>query len=474
MPNVNSADHSRYPSRYPSHYPRPRIAFCTTCKNRTQHLEKTLPRNLADNADYPNLVQVVLDYSSQDHLIPYLKLNHIEALLSGRLVVYQFSDPGPFRMAHAKNMAHRLGMMEGADILVNLDADNYTGKGFAGYIAEQFSQVDVFLWSGIIKGQGKRFRGCSGRIVVTPDAFLKTGGYDEKYDTWAPDDKDFNARLQRMGYTAVEIDRRYLEAIPHNDGLRFKEYPHARVFMQAGDSSGDPDPYDDPVGAVKLSGITVANYARLGMGRVRRNLNPKWIELGPIPTRIFGIGMHKTATNSLHQALKLLGYNSAHWESGEWARMVWSEMKQDGRSKSLERYYAASDLPITLLYRELDKAYPGSKFILTVRSEESWLRSVRDHFSYRHNPFRWEWDVYPFTNRIHQVLYGQTGYDALVMLERYRRHNREVREYFRNRPDALLVMDMETGAGWEELCGFLGKNEPMVPYPKSYVTRRIS
>ena len=45
-------------------------------------------------------------------------------------------------MAHAKNMAHRLGIIEGADILCNLDADNFTGPGFASYIAEQMQAGD--------------------------------------------------------------------------------------------------------------------------------------------------------------------------------------------------------------------------------------------------------------------------------------------------------------------------------------------
>ena len=53
-----------------------KIAFCTTCKNRTQHLEKTLPQNLADNADFKDCVFIVLDYDSRDHLLQFLRENH--------------------------------------------------------------------------------------------------------------------------------------------------------------------------------------------------------------------------------------------------------------------------------------------------------------------------------------------------------------------------------------------------------------
>ena len=431
-----------------------KIAFVTTCKGRAAHIQKTLPKNLADNVG-SNSKFILLDYNSQDHLIPYLKSNHSNDIASGKLVVYSFMAPGQFHMTHAKNMAHRLGILEGADILVNLDADNFTGAGFDDYITEQFEFTpDVFLWSGIVKGQGKRLRGVSGRIVVTKNAFLKAGGYDERYDTWAPDDKDFNARLQKFGYVPHEINRQYLEAVPHKDGLRFEQYPHAKPVIDTGD---EPE-LVVPDGAI-------ANYGNFGCGTVVKNFSSPPIELKPLPTRIFGIGMHKTATSSLHRAFKILGFDSGHWESGGWARTIWNEMNTTGRSKTLEKHYALSDLPITVLYQRLDKAYPGSKFILTTRNDFQWLQSMESHWSYIRNPFRWEWDFYPFTNILHRYIYGRKDFDATVMLKRYRQHNTEVLQYFKNRPGDLLVLDMEKSHGWPELCQFLGQPIPTVPYP---------
>ena len=65
-------------------------------------------------------------------------------------------------------------------------------------------------------------------------------------------------------------------------------------------------------------------------------------------------------------------------------------------------------------------------------------------------------------------LYGRTDFHPETMLARYHRHNAEVQDYFRNRSDDLLVMDMSRGAGWPELCGFLGKPIPDIPYPHSH------
>ena len=424
-----------------------KIVFCTTVKNRTAHLAQTLPRNLADN---PRSTFVVLDYGGQDPELRTL----LDSLKSDRLVVYTHRTDSAFQMAHAKNMAHRLGMLEKGDVLCNLDADNYAGKGFAEYIAAQFREPETFLWAKVIPGSG--LRGLSGRIVVSAHAFLNAGGYDEKYAMWGPDDKDFNIRLRRLGYVGREIDPGYLGVVNHNDRVRFKEYPQAR------------DQGEDTFEVTHDK--TVVNFGKFGCGTVYRNGDATPVVLGPLPCRIFGIGMQKTATNSLHKALRVLGYDSVHWPSGLWARDVWQEMTTTGKSLTLERHYAASDLPIPILFRELDKGYPGSKFIFTVRDEPAWLGSICRHWSYAYNPFRWQWDVYPVNNKIHNLVYGQKDFDPDVMLARYKRHNAEVREYFKDRPDDLLTMDMDHGAGWKELCGFLGKLIPTTPYPREYVT----
>lgn len=438
----------------------PCIVFCITCKGRVQHVEQTLPQNIRDNADYANLKFVLLDYNSQDYLQDYLQ--HGPDIKSGRLVAYHFPSAISFKMAHAKNMAHRLGIEEGADILVNLDADNFTGPGFASYIAEQFKTENIFLWARMIKdGAGRLPKGISGRIVVSKESFINVGGYDERFETWSPDDKDFSARLRRIGYEAREIDNQYLRAILHNDKLRFREYRQAQENVAA---------YEFDL--VHQTDTTIVNYGDFGCGTVYRNYGNTPLVLAPIPTRIFGIGMHKTATTSLHAALTQLGIQSAHWKTAHWAKAIWTEMTTLGRSKTLEKSYALSDLPVGILYQELDRAYPGSKFILTIRNEKQWLKSVKNHWSWDHNPFRKFWDTDPFTHKIHKLVYGQKGFDATLFIARYRRHNADAKEYFKYRPNDLLVMDMNKGnrANWKNLCKFLGKPVPDAEYPREFAT----
>ena len=410
-----------------------RISFCTTCRGRVQHLRETLPKNITDNADYENCVFVVLGYGDRDGLDDFMRspeiMKHIE---SGRVVYYKNLDPTVFQMAHAKNQAHRCGMREGGNVLVNLDADNFTCPGFASYIAQQYAEdPHCFCWAKMLKGVLPR--GINGRLACTRHQFLNAGGYDEKFDAWSHDDKDYNLRLRRLGYPARQIHPRYLDAVRHTDKMRFKEYPHAEKAS-----------YDEPQEWLMSSDTTIANFGNVGCGVVYRNFSDEPIELKPIPTRIFGIGMHKAATTSLHLAMKLLNFNSAHWTSAHWAKAIWTEMQVWHRSSTLEKHYHLCDLPIPIMFRELDSAYPNSKFILTLLDEERWVKAAEIHWLYS-NPFRSAWDSDPFSHKIHQIIYGQRHFDREVFLARYRRHNAEVLEYFKDRPQDLLVMKMNEG-----------------------------
>ena len=56
-------------------------------------------------------------------------------------------------------------------------------------------------------------------------------------------------------------------------------------------------------------------------------------------------------------------------------------------------------------------------------------------------------------------------------LERYRQHNAKVRAYFAERND-FLVLDLERGQGWPELCAFLNLPSPTPPSHTSTVPKQ--
>lgn len=448
--------------------PEARVVFCTTCGNRLSQLRRTLPGNLRKN---PRATIVVLDYGSTDGLDHYIWTQHRHDIEMGRLVYYYHEAPH-FRMAHAKNMAHRLAIHEGADILVSLDADNWAGPDFAGYVAEKFAKALDDRDAIFVRSRGNDVSpgrpvwrmpfGSAGRIAVSRLAFLQAGGYDEFYSGWSPDDTDFADRLTRLGYTRSGIAPRFLNLIQHDDDVRFC------FFGPEGATSRE-----ESAARYSLKGrgqITIANAGRIGLGTVYRNFRPEPITIGPVPTRVFGVGMNKTATTSLAAAFRVLGFDGAHWESPRWARRIYQEMRTMGRSRTLEGYYCIGDMPVDLLFREIDAAYPGSRFILTVRDEDVWVQSIERYFA--RNAAKWASD--DFTDEIHRMIYGRADFHAETFVARYRRHNAEVREHFRDRPNDLLVMDMSRGAGWAELCPFLERPIPSTPYPVEFVAPTAS
>lgn len=172
----------------------------------------------------------------------------------------------------------------------------------------------------------------------------------------------------------------------------------------------------------------------------------------PDRPRVFCIGWHKTGTSSLGMALLELGYSVL----GCRLDMAEPLLRKD-LDKPLELagdFDALQDVPWAALYKELDAKYPGSKFILTLRDQHSWLESASRHFI--------DYDV-----GLHRWLYGagvMKGNEELY-IERYNKHYGDVEKYFNNRPNDLLVMNLTEGDGWEKLCGFLEEPIPLKSFP---------
>lgn len=168
--------------------------------------------------------------------------------------------------------------------------------------------------------------------------------------------------------------------------------------------------------------------------------------------KIFGIGFHRTGTSSLRAALERLGYRvcgAVGTRDPDIAIRV-----REIAFPLLERFDAFGDNPWPVLFRELDERCPGSRFVLTMRPADEWLRSVARYFGTRSTPMR-EW-IYGAGSPVG----NETRYR-----ERYERHNDEVREHFLDRPADLLVLRVTAGEGWRELCGFLGRDEPVTSFP---------
>jgi len=169
-------------------------------------------------------------------------------------------------------------------------------------------------------------------------------------------------------------------------------------------------------------------------------------------SKVFGIGFHKTGTSSLAEALRLLGYRVTGPNGTSEPEIATKALPM---ALGLAREYNGfQDNPWPILYREMDAAFPGSKFVLTLRPVEDWIKSCVSHFGKRSTPMRqWIYGVgSPFGNEA-------------IYIARYERHTREVLDYFRSRPQDLLILKITEGHGWRELCSFLEHDIPDLPFP---------
>jgi hypothetical protein len=173
-------------------------------------------------------------------------------------------------------------------------------------------------------------------------------------------------------------------------------------------------------------------------------------------TKVFGIGFHKTATTSLEKALSYLGYRVTGpygVDNPNIAKEVY-----ELAFKLANRYDAFQGNPWAILYKELDRKFPGSKFILTLRPSDEWIRSIIREFGDEETPMR-EW--------IYGV--GRPKGNEDIYIARYERHNRDVMEYFKDRSEQLLVLNITAGEGWTKLCPFLNEQIPSVSFPRANI-----
>ncbi|MEM6613378.1 MAG: glycosyltransferase [Cyanobacteria bacterium P01_C01_bin.72] len=205
---------------------------------------------------------------------------------------------------------------------------------------------------------------------------------------------------------------------------------------------------------VKCSAIAVNRaLVRRGLSqklRLELQLNPSYRlqRQRKVANKVFGIGLSKTGTTSLNDALCLLGIPSIHLPHS---------------LGQIEAFDGATDLSVAAAYQKLDLLYPGSKFILTIRKPSSWLRSSYLHkqkIERLHNG-----KISIWMKKLDEQFFGQWEFEPTAYLAAYERHLTSVLSYFKDRESDLLILNIFQGQGWFELCTFLGCDLPDINFP---------
>lgn len=175
--------------------------------------------------------------------------------------------------------------------------------------------------------------------------------------------------------------------------------------------------------------------------------------------KVFCLGLSRTATTSLSEALEILGYRTLHFPA-YWLNPLTGRIHF--LNHQLKEYDAFTDISVIPFYKDFDNYFLRAKFILTTRDLDSWLNSCK-----KFRNFNLPVAQQPESRRVlHKIIYDTSFYEKEKFSDAYKRHELEVRKYFKGREKDLLIMNIPAGDGWEVLCDFLHKPKPTYEFPK--------
>ena len=177
-------------------------------------------------------------------------------------------------------------------------------------------------------------------------------------------------------------------------------------------------------------------------------------------SKIFVIGMNKTGTSSLGEALRILGYDHFSTFYNKWPQLhyiIWQRLKWKGFFVWLaSKYDSFDDSPgyNPSIIRLVDEKFPGSKFILLHRSKESYVNSYLTYFA-----------LFPEV---------PTLSDPDEIYDEYLNHQKACLDYFADKEEKLLFLSVSESQGFKKLGDFLGHEVPQENLPHMNKTSSIA
>lgn len=198
---------------------------------------------------------------------------------------------------------------------------------------------------------------------------------------------------------------------------------------------------------------------------------------------VFCVGFNKTGTTSLTALFKQIGFKVAPQIKGELLIKDYAKnnFKPIMKFVKKSKCKAFQDIPFSLpdTYKYLYNNYPDSKFILTIRdNEDEWYNSltrfhssmfgldnnlptIEDLKNSEHVYKGWMWDV--FTNSFGTPI--ADPYNKDILCKKYLNHNKQVIDFFRDKPENLLVVNLKEKDVANKICSFLGADKKIKKMP---------
>jgi uncharacterized protein YndB with AHSA1/START domain len=193
---------------------------------------------------------------------------------------------------------------------------------------------------------------------------------------------------------------------------------------------------------------------------------------------VIGTGYGRTGTDSMREALNILGFGPCHHmfevTDNPVMKARWRAFMQEGNAdwtSLFEGYRSCVDWPSAHYWRDLVEVYPQARVVLTWRDPDSWWTSFESTILRFVQSTE---DRASVAVKVIEKAFGDQAADRGQMMAAYEAH---VSDVIATVPeDRLLVHRL--GDGWEPLCAHLGVGVPSVPYPSRNATadtlRRVS
>ncbi|SMQ49842.1 unnamed protein product [Zymoseptoria tritici ST99CH_1A5] len=212
------------------------------------------------------------------------------------------------------------------------------------------------------------------------------------------------------------------------------------------------------------------------------------------PMRVLALGMSRTGTQSVSNALSQLGYDRVYHghDMGDDAasvytwRDLWRRKQQHGSARITSQDFdqvlgvceAVTDAPSVLFWSELMDAYPDATIVLVIRDTEKWYGSfssvcIDPYCSKRSRLVQsgvrlrlFPYNVLAFLPEMFMGYFQAKTEEQFRSNARviYEQHNASIVARAENEGRPLLQMRLEDG--YEPLCKFLDKSVPDAAFPR--------
>ncbi|TIN50503.1 MAG: sulfotransferase family protein, partial [Mesorhizobium sp.] len=190
--------------------------------------------------------------------------------------------------------------------------------------------------------------------------------------------------------------------------------------------------------------------------------------------RVIGTGFGRTGTDSMREALTMLGFGPCHHMSEVMAhaeqKRLWRALAQGAApdwNRLFAGYKSCVDWPSVHYWRELIEVFPQARVILTWRSPESWWESFAKTIlpAVIDSQDQESLGVALVTKQV----FGGRPQDRAHAIAVYEAN---IEAVLKTVPAERLLVH-KLGDGWVPLCAHLGVPVPDEPYPNRNTTKEF-